>query len=86
VFLFNRPTTTEIYTLSLHDALPISAPIARDVTLQALYEGDPPLEAYPSADRSRIKAQQERLRRERREVLSTDRERARAILKIPSKP
>ncbi|WP_323786292.1 penicillin-binding protein 2 [Thalassovita sp.] len=53
-----------------------AAPIARDVTLQALYEGDPPLEAYPSADRSRIKAQQERLRRERREFLSTDRERA----------
>lgn len=42
-----------------------AAPIARDVTLQALYDGTPPLEAYPSADRSRIKAQQERLHRER---------------------
>ncbi|MFP4239604.1 MAG: penicillin-binding protein 2 [Rhodosalinus sp.] len=42
-----------------------AAPIARDVTLQALYGGDPPLEAYPAADRSRIRAQQERLRRER---------------------
>ncbi|WP_417525794.1 penicillin-binding protein 2 [Marinovum sp.] len=43
-----------------------AAPIARDVTLQALYGDDPPLEAYPSADRSRIQAQQERLARERR--------------------
>src|SRR5215472_19037691 len=25
-FFFNDPATTEIYTLSLHDALPISAP------------------------------------------------------------
>ncbi|MGB1033632.1 MAG: penicillin-binding protein 2 [Primorskyibacter sp.] len=42
-----------------------AAPIARDVTLQALYNGDPPLEAYPRRDRSRISAQQDRLRRER---------------------
>ncbi len=44
-----------------------AAPIARDVTLQALYGGTPPLEAYPTADRGRIRAQQDRLRRERRE-------------------
>ena len=43
-----------------------AAPIARDVTLQALYKGDPPLEAYPTGDRPRIKALQERLARERR--------------------
>jgi penicillin-binding protein 2 len=42
-----------------------AAPIARDVTLQALYGTDPPLDAYPERDRSRIAAQQERLRRER---------------------
>ncbi|ATG40469.1 MULTISPECIES: penicillin-binding protein 2 [Phaeobacter] len=42
-----------------------AAPIARDVLLQALYDGTPPLEAYPKKDRSRIKAQQERLERER---------------------
>lgn len=42
-----------------------AAPIARDVTLQALYDGDPPLDAYPRADRGRIKSQQERLARER---------------------
>lgn len=39
-----------------------AAPIARDVMLQALYGGEPPLEAYPSKDRGRIKTQQERLR------------------------
>lgn len=41
-----------------------AAPIARDVMLQALYEGTPPLSAYPKGDRSKIKAQQERLHRE----------------------
>lgn len=44
-----------------------AAPIARDVTLQALYGDDPPLSAYPAKDRSRIKAQQERLRALRRQ-------------------
>ena len=39
-----------------------AAPIARDVMLQALYDGEPPLEAYPSGDRDRIKAQQQALR------------------------
>jgi penicillin-binding protein 2 len=39
-----------------------AAPIARDVMLQALAGGEPPLEAYPTADRSRIKVQQEQLR------------------------
>ena len=41
-----------------------ATPIARDITLQELYKGDPPLDAYPSKDRNRIKSQQERLRRE----------------------
>ena len=41
----------------------VAAPIARDITLQALYGGDPPLEAYPEADRPRIRTQQEDLRR-----------------------
>src|SRR5690242_20841168 len=31
VFFFNYPATTEIYTLSLHDALPISEVVVRDV-------------------------------------------------------
>ncbi|AXI48136.1 penicillin-binding protein 2 [Sulfitobacter sp. SK012] len=39
-----------------------AAPIARDVMLQALYGGEPPLEAYPTGDRDRIKIQQEALR------------------------
>ncbi len=42
-----------------------AAPIARDITLQALYGEDPPLDAYPAKDRARIRALQERLRRER---------------------
>ena len=39
-----------------------AAPVARDVMLQALYGGEPPLEAYPASDRDRIAAQQEALR------------------------
>lgn len=39
-----------------------AAPIGRDVLLQALYNGEPPLEAYPTADRATIKTQQRRLR------------------------
>ncbi len=39
-----------------------AAPIARDVMLQALAGGEPPLEAYPTADRGRIKRQQRELR------------------------
>ncbi|MFD1509500.1 penicillin-binding protein 2 [Lacimonas salitolerans] len=42
-----------------------AAPIARDVTLQALFGDDPPLDAYPAKDRSRVQAQQERFQRER---------------------
>lgn len=42
-----------------------AAPVARDILLQALYGDLPPLEAYPPGDRARIKAQQERLQRER---------------------
>ena len=39
-----------------------AAPVARDITLQALYEGEPPLDAYPQKDRRRIQEQQKRLR------------------------
>ena len=38
-----------------------AAPIARDVTLQALYGDTPPLEAYPTSDRDRIREQQDKL-------------------------
>ncbi|PSL22171.1 penicillin-binding protein 2 [Shimia abyssi] len=40
-----------------------AAPIARDITLQALYGGTPPLSAYPSKDRAKIEEQQEELDR-----------------------
>jgi penicillin-binding protein 2 len=42
-----------------------AAPIARDITLQALYGGKPPLDAYPSKDRGRIRGQQKRLEKVR---------------------
>ncbi len=42
-----------------------AAPIARDITLQALYGEDPPLDAYPAKDRGRIRSLQEKLRKAR---------------------
>lgn len=39
-----------------------AAPVARDIMLQALYEGDPPLEAYPESQRKQASEQQERIR------------------------
>ena len=39
-----------------------AAPIARDVMLQALYDGDPPLEAYPPEVHEQIAEQQRRIR------------------------
>src|SRR3712207_8306970 len=53
IFFFNDTATTEIYTLSLHDALPIYCyrlplpgdPVARDPTHARLvrrFDGDPP--------------------------------------------
>lgn len=42
-----------------------AAPIARDITLQALHGKDPPLDAYPASDRDQIKEQQDKLRRVR---------------------
>lgn len=38
-----------------------AAPIARDILLQAIYDGPPPLTAYPAADRDRIAEQQDRI-------------------------
>ncbi len=38
-----------------------ATPIGRDITLQALYGGTPPLTAYPAKDRDRIKKQQEEM-------------------------
>ncbi len=39
----------------------VSAPIGRDITLQALYDGPPPLDAYPAGVRDDIAAQQARI-------------------------
>ncbi len=38
-----------------------AAPIVRDLALQALHGGDPPLDNYPAKDRARIRDQQRRL-------------------------
>ena len=38
-----------------------AATIARDIMLQALYDGTPPLDAYPSADRQEIRSLQEQI-------------------------
>ncbi|MEM7733566.1 MAG: penicillin-binding protein 2 [Pseudomonadota bacterium] len=46
-----------------------AAPIARDITLQALYKGDPPLEVYPNKDRANIRTQQEALRKLQEEAM-----------------
>ena len=40
-----------------------AAPIARDVVLQALYDGLPPITAYPQSQRTRIEAQRRELAR-----------------------
>ncbi|MGR3501563.1 penicillin-binding protein 2 [Pseudaestuariivita sp.] len=45
-----------------------AAPIGRDITLQALYGEDPPLDAYPTKDRERIRVQQAELKKLRREL------------------
>ena len=39
LFFFNDTATTEIYTLSLHDALPISHKIVSDVNTAIKYAG-----------------------------------------------
>ena len=39
----------------------VAAPIARDITLQAIYKGTPPITAYPVEDRARIYNQQREL-------------------------
>src|SRR5690606_41345071 len=41
-FFSNAPATTEIYTLSLHDALPILVPFSRAAPALALISAPPP--------------------------------------------
>ena len=49
----------------------VAAPVARDITLQALFQGEPPLDAYPQKDRPRIQELQKKLR-EYRPAAGTD--------------
>ena len=41
----------------------VAAPIARDITLQAIYQGTPPITAYPVEDREKIYNQQRELKK-----------------------
>ena len=41
----------------------VAAPIARDITLQAIFKGIPPITAYPVEDRARIYNQQRDLQK-----------------------
>jgi penicillin-binding protein 2 len=53
-----------------------AAPIARDITLQALHGGAPPLEAYPAKDREKIQEMQQRLREMQPQVSYVGRDQA----------
>jgi penicillin-binding protein 2 len=53
-----------------------AAPIARDILLQAYYEGTPPLAAYPRSQRGRIRTQQNKLKLRDPGSLQGDRSRA----------
>src|SRR3712207_9446383 len=50
IFFFNDTATTEIYTLSLHDALPIYEPSLREAFIRTLT----PRNFFPSASSSRL--------------------------------
>src|SRR2546422_7310160 len=52
-FFFNDTATTEIYTLSLHDALPILLPASRETTRRTppLESGAPPAVVAAGANR-----------------------------------
>src|SRR5438034_3618638 len=50
VFLLNDPATSAIYTLSLHDALPISRPPLPEHSLECLVGEVDPLPRSPARD------------------------------------
>src|SRR3712207_7294129 len=54
IFFFNDTATTEIYTLSLHDALPILA--AAPHRPSAFVPADPTVEGWAATDRGRSPA------------------------------
>ena len=71
LFVCYAPTETSRYAVSVvvehgGGGSTAAAPIARDILLQAVYGGQPPLEAYPSSQRGTIRSRQ----REIEELLS----------------
>src|SRR5437899_4862944 len=65
LFFFNAPATTEIYTLSLHDALPISLKLEKSsLRVQAFRSGeetkDPTMRLAAKAQAHEIRIQEDR--------------------------
>src|SRR5688572_32180463 len=60
-FFFNDPATTEIYTLSLHDALPICSPTPAPRTTSSPSCAVPPTRAWQSWPRRRSDRKSTRL-------------------------
>src|SRR3712207_8391360 len=54
IFFFNDTATTEIYTLSLHDALPISASSAEATSPRRMVNSSPPIRAMVSPSRRTV--------------------------------
>src|SRR5436305_13655680 len=57
-FFFNDPATTEIYTLSLHDALPISGPAFRSFTSMKVRPTRWTSEGSPSVSHTRYRSEE----------------------------
>ena len=55
LFFFNDTATTEIYSLSLHDALPISAELARSMAEMASFAAQTLADPAPLLDRARAR-------------------------------
>src|SRR3712207_8277874 len=70
LFFFNDTATTEIYTLSLHDALPIFLLQRPEAAVQGQPEAPP---GGPARHRSRCDGQGRRRRHRRGELLRPDR-------------
>ncbi|WP_424932430.1 penicillin-binding protein 2 [Amaricoccus macauensis] len=50
----------------------VAAPIARDILMQALWGGEPPLEAYPSEQRREIEERREAMRAARGDIIEPE--------------